>query len=82
MVFNYTIIIVDGLNEYNKNIAKVVNALTSLNEGKDISIKTVFLSRNEIEIYKRLEKYTKVSIAAKSSNLKLYVRAEIDLRIR
>ena len=82
LVFNCAMIIVDALDECGKNTPMVVDALASLNDGEDITVKTVFLSRNEIEIHERLEKYTKVSIAAKSSDLKLYVGAEIDLRMR
>ena len=82
LVFNCAMIIVDALDECGNNTPIIVDALTSLNDGEDTTVKTVFLSRNEIEIHERLEKYTKVSIAAKSSDLRLYVGAEIDLRMR
>ena len=82
LVFNCAMIIVDGLDECGQDIPTIVDALTSLNDGEDITVKTVFLSRDEIEIRERLEMYTKVSIAARSSDLRLYVAAEIDLRMR
>lgn len=80
--FDCAMIIVDGLDECGTNTAAVVDALTTLNNGENTTIKMILLSRNEIEIRERLEDYTEVSIAAKSSDLRLYVMAEIDLRTR
>lgn len=77
-----TMIIVDGLDECGTNTPQVVDALITLNELEDTTVKTIFLSRDEIEIRERLERYTKVSIAASSSDLRLYVGAEIDIRTR
>ncbi|KAF6222560.1 hypothetical protein HO133_000605 [Letharia lupina] len=82
LVFDCAMIIVDGLDECGTNAPLVVDALTALNDGEDTTIKTIFLSRDEIEIRERLENYTKVSIAARSNDLRLYVGAEIDLRTR
>ena len=82
VVFDCAMIIVDGLDECGNNTPMVVDALASLNDGEGVTVKTIFLSRNEIEIRERLEKYTEVSIAARSSDLRLYVAAEIDLRMR
>ena len=82
LVFDSALIIVDGLDECGKNASVVVDALAALNEVDDSTIKTIFLSRDEIEIRERLENYTKVSIAARSSDLKLYVGAEIEIRMR
>ena len=80
--FDCAMIIVDGFDECGTNTPLVVDALTTLNDGGDTTVKTLFLSRDEIEIRERLEEYTKVSIAASSSDLRLYVGAEIDLRTR
>ena len=80
--FNCAMIIVDGLDECGKNTPMVVDALTALNDGVNVTVKTIFLSRDEIEIRERLDRYTKVSIAARSSDLRLYVAAEIELRMR
>lgn len=82
LVFDCAMIIVDGLDECGTNATLVVDSLTALNDGEDTTIKTIFLSRDEIEIRERLENYTKVSIAARSSDIRLYVGAEIDLRMR
>lgn len=81
-VFDCAIIIVDGLDECGMNTPVVVDSLTTLSDGDDTSVKTVLLSRDEIEIRDRLESFTSISIAARSSDLKLYVGAEIDLRTR
>ena len=82
LVFDDSIIIIDGLDECGRNASVVVDALAALHEGDDSTIKTIFLSRDEIDIRERLECYTMVSIAARSSDLTLYVGAEIDLRTR
>lgn len=82
LFFDCAMIIVDGLDECGTNAPVVVDSLTALNDGKDTTVKTIFLSRDEIEIRERLEAYTQVSIAARSSDLRLYVAAEIDLRTR
>ena len=82
LVFDSALVIVDGLDECGGNASEVVDALAALNEVDDSTIKTIFLSRDEIEIRERLESYTKVSIAARSSDLKLYVGAEIEIRMR
>ena len=82
LVFDRALVVVDGLDECGRNASVVVDALASLNEADESTIKTIFLSRDEIEIRDRLENYTEVSIAARSSDLKLYVGAEIDIRMR
>ena len=81
-VFDSALIIVDGLDECGRDASMVVDALAALNELDGSTIKTIFLSRDEIDIRERLETYTEVSIAARSSDLKLYVGAEIDIRMR
>lgn len=82
LVFDCAMIIVDGLDECGTNAPLVVESLTALNDGEDTTIKTIFLSRDEIEIRECLGGYTQVSIAARSSDLRLYVGAEIELRTR
>lgn len=82
LVFDSAMIIVDGLDECGTKTSSVVESLIRLHDGENTTIKTLFLSRDEIEIRERLEDYTKVSIAARSSDLRLYVAAEIDLRTR
>ena len=82
LVFDNSMIIIDGLDECGMKASVVVDSLAALNDVDDSTIKTIFLSRDEIEIRERLENYTKVSIAARSSDLELYVGAEIDIRMR
>lgn len=82
LVFDCAMIIVDGLDECGTKAPSVVDSLTTLNEGENTTIKTIFLSRDEIQIRELLEDYTNVSIAARSSDLRLYVGAEIELRTR
>ena len=82
LAFDNSMIIIDGLDECGMEASVVVETLAALNDVDDSTIKTIFLSRDEIEIRERLEDYTKVSIAARSSDLELYVAAEIDIRIR
>lgn len=81
--FDCTTLIIDGLDECGSKAAEVTELLASLNvmEG-DANIKTLFMSRDEVDIREHLEDYSKVAIAARSSDLKLYVAAEIDIRVR
>ena len=81
-VFDCAMIIIDGLDECGTNAPMVVDSLTTLQDDEESTIKTLFLSRDEIEIRERLENYARVSIAATSSDLKLYVAAEIAVRTR
>ncbi|KAL8886795.1 MAG: hypothetical protein Q9215_005533 [Flavoplaca cf. flavocitrina] len=80
--FEAAMIIVDALDECGKSakrLAKLLAGLRSSNEYTDI--KTLFLSRDELDIRDILVDYPQVSIAAKSRDLKLYVAAEIATRI-
>lgn len=79
MHFQTTMVVVDGLDEITNNRADVTRALRSLNiEGGQI--KTLFASRLEIDIGYELEDFVQVSIAAMSSDLRLYVASEIERR--
>jgi hypothetical protein len=64
-------IVVDGLHEIIENRSGVTRALQSLNS-TDGSIKTLFSSRLEVDIGYELEMFKQVSIAAKSSDLRLF----------
>jgi len=77
--FKSTMIIVDGLDEISKNRTDVTQLLQELNKcsGK---IKTLFASRPEVDIKCHLDDYVHISIAAMSSDLRLYVASEIDRR--
>lgn len=74
-------IVVDGLNEIVNNRADITKLLQSLNTATG-SIKTLFASRPEIDIGYQLEDFVQVSIAAMSSDLRLYVASEIERRTR
>ncbi len=65
-------ILVDGLDECGKAKVIVVKLLASLNQ-KTLNIRTLSLSRIEQHIKDVLTDYPKISIAARSSDLKLYV---------
>jgi hypothetical protein len=83
--FDDVMFIVDALDECGtaKQIRLVTRLLTSLNDGRDAgNSKTLFLSRDEPDIREILENYDHISIAASSSDLRLYVGAEIELRTR
>jgi ankyrin repeat protein len=75
------LIIVDGLDEIANDRAHVAKLLGSLNT-TDGLIKTLFASRPEIDIGYQLEDYLQISIAAMSSDLRLYVASEIERRTR
>ncbi|KAL8686200.1 MAG: hypothetical protein Q9218_007275 [Villophora microphyllina] len=81
--FDRTTVIVDGLDECGVHSVEVTELLASLNSrDKKTTIKTLFLSRDEIDIREYLQDYVELAIAAKSSDLRLYVGAEIDIRMR
>ena len=80
--FDQTMIVVDGLDECAKDTTRVVELLLSLSKSEISTLKTVFFSRDEIEIRETLRDYTPLSIAADKGDLQLYVAAEIETRMR
>lgn len=83
MDYDCTIIVVDGLDECGRNAGLVAESLSSLNNNEgNAEFKTLFLSRDEVDIRERLKDYPRVSIAAQNSDLRLYVGAEIENRTR
>lgn len=81
--FNDAMIVVDALDECGTQNKLVTRLLSGLNDNSATgNIKTLFLSRDELEIRESLEGYDQVSIAARSSDLRLFVAAEIELRTR
>lgn len=79
--FDEVMIIIDALDECGNDRSKVVELLAILN-ADGFHIKTLFTSRLETDIEVHLESYEKISIAATSSDLKLYVASEIESRSR
>jgi NACHT domain len=81
--FDDVAVIVDALDECGKQAVQVevTELLSSLsNDGNNI--KTLFLSRNEQHLRDILTDYKEIPISARSSDLKLYVASEIELRMR
>jgi hypothetical protein len=77
--FTNVSILVDGLDECNEMTIEVVEMLAGLGGP---NLKTLFLSRAEQHIREILADYTQLSIAARNSDLKLYVASEIEIRTR
>ena len=81
--FERVTLVVDGLDECGSNATTVTELLVGLHcEHNETNINTLFLSRELIEIRDCLKAYTQVAIAAQRSDLKLYVGAEIETRVR
>jgi Cdc6-like AAA superfamily ATPase len=78
--FSHTFIIVDGLDECTGDRSYVVRLLSSCNTVEITNVRILLASRDELDIRKCLSSYVGVSIAAQSSDLKLYVAAEIQNR--
>ena len=79
--FDNVSIIVDGLDECTPKRSYVVELLSSLSDSPSNSVKTLFASRDELDIRAKLGKYVEMSIAARNSDLKLYVAAELQNRM-
>jgi hypothetical protein len=79
--YDEVMIIIDALDECGNDRSRVVELLAILN-ADGFNIKTLFTSRLETDIEVQLQSYEKISIAATSSDLKLYVASEIESRSR
>ncbi|KAK5111606.1 hypothetical protein LTR85_011835 [Meristemomyces frigidus] len=75
-----SVAIVDGLDE-SRNAYELTEMLAALADHQRSNVKLLALSRDEVEIRGHLEHSEKISIAAQSSNLKLYVSAQIQERL-
>lgn len=81
-LFTQTIVIVDGLDECGDMTDNVVEVLVELAE-YDTTVSMAILSRDHDNIRYRLEQsFTHIIIAAHSEDVKLYVGAELDHRVR
>ncbi|KAK8243431.1 hypothetical protein HDK90DRAFT_409640 [Phyllosticta capitalensis] len=81
--FDEVSIIVDGLDECDDNQIEVVEVLCQLNADEYSNIRTLFLSRDEQVLRIHLEgTYNHISIAAHNDDLRFYVEAEVELRVR
>ena len=70
----------DGLDECTVRRPCVVELLSSLNDSSN-GVKTLFASRDELDIRTKLGTFSNISIAARNSDLRLYVAAELQKRI-
>ncbi|KAK8254398.1 hypothetical protein HDK77DRAFT_370165, partial [Phyllosticta capitalensis] len=81
--FEEVSIIVDGLDECDDNQIEVVEVLRELNADEYSNIRTLFLSRDEHVLRIHLEDtYDHIPIAAHNDDLRFYVEAEVELRVR
>lgn len=76
--FKYTMILVDGLDEIETKRVETLEMLCGLSSAGNL--KTLFASRDEVDIRNCLAEYANISIAAQSGDLRLYVAAEIETR--
>lgn len=79
--FDNVMVLVDGLDECDKNADRVVELLTTCQETSR-RIKTMFSSRDEPDIRRHLSSYESLRAEAREADLRLYVGAEIETRIK
>ncbi|KAK0120227.1 hypothetical protein ONS95_011633 [Cadophora gregata] len=77
--FETVMLVVDGLDEITDGRAEVTRLLASL-QASSSSIKALFSSRPEIDIGHVLQDFQTISIAAQSSDIRLYIASEIERR--
>jgi hypothetical protein len=76
-------IIVDGLDECDKHTSTVIESILSLGCAEYSNTRLMILSRDIPEIRELLsQEYGHLEVAAQSEDLKLYVAAEIETRLR
>lgn len=81
--FNEVMIVIDALDECDTQVKVLTQLLASLSDsGQARNIKSLFLSRDKPDIRFLLEDFVHISIAASSTDLQLFVGAEIELRMR
>ena len=74
-------IVVDALDEC-VDRSPVLEVLHNLNDFENDCVKTLFTGREELDIQTALHDYEKLSIAANSLDLRLYVDSEITVRFK
>jgi len=78
-----TMIVIDALDEINDKRSEAIALLHSLNDSTistEANIKTIFTSRDEVDIRSCLSDYKNISVEADISDLQLYVSSEIEYR--
>jgi Cdc6-like AAA superfamily ATPase len=82
LLYDTSSLILDGLDECGDNLEEVLDLWISIKKEASGAIRTIVLSRELEVIEKRLieDDYSRVSIAAQSADIRLYVAAEIKQR--
>jgi hypothetical protein len=80
-LFSLATVLIDGLDEITRNRLDTINLLERI-QSEHRKVRTLYASRREVDIEQSLRDYEHVSIAARSSDLELYVASEIDTRTR
>jgi Cdc6-like AAA superfamily ATPase len=83
-LFDFTTLIIDGLDECGDNTANVLDHLVLLAQESRLVLRLAILSRDEFIIRKRLTEIDceSISIAASSTDIRLYAASEIEQRVR
>jgi Cdc6-like AAA superfamily ATPase len=83
-LFDFTTLIIDGLDECGDNTANVLDHLVLLAQESRLPLRLAILSRDEFIIRKRLPEIDceSISIAASSTDIRLYAASEIEQRVR
>ncbi|MCJ1245363.1 hypothetical protein MMC30_002567 [Trapelia coarctata] len=81
--FDNTMLVIDALDESDVRRDEVLDILSNIDDGHpDNNFKILLVSRDEYDIRERLSDYTPVPISARTSDIRLYVAAELEKRIR
>lgn len=82
--FECVMVIVDGLDECSlpEERGNILHSLAILNVPEHGTIKTIYTSRDDVDIKRHFSGYNSLAIAARGSDLELYVAAQIELRVK
>ena len=82
--FDTVLIIVDGIDECEDAAerASILDFLSTVNSPQSGTIKIACTSRDEVDIRNSFAKFTSISIAARGTDLELFVSATIEMRTR
>ena len=79
--FDSVLVLVDGLDECGKNTEQAVELLKASRD-TSLTIKTLLSSRDEPDIRRYLSSYVPIRAEAQEADLRLFVGAEIETRIK
>jgi len=76
-------LIIDGLDECSLPDERnsILKFLSTISDAEHGHIKAMFASREEVDIKEQFSHFDKISIAAKGTDLELFVAAGIEMRI-